>query len=498
LGRPVAWTETRTENLINMVHGRGQVQYAQLGAKRDGTLVGLKARVRHDAGAYPTVAASLGKYSIEMASGVYDIPKIEVVVEATVTNRTPIGPYRGAGRPEAAQLIERMMDLMALELEMDPVEIRRKNVIPPFDATHQTASGAIYDSGEYEKLLDLALEKAGWADLKAEREARIVSGASKQLGLGVSLYAETNIGTTPKNEFGAVKLNDDGTVTVRIGGTSHGQGHDTTFSQMVADQFAIDQDRVVVLQSDTRHVPEGISGTFGSRTLQLAGSSAWVSAETVIGLSKRLAAEKLEASLDDMVIRPNEGIGVVGSPEAMVTWEEIAAIAKHKGEKLEAEETHASPGSTYPFGAHVAVVEVEMDTGWVRLLRHIAVDDSGTIINPMIAMGQQHGGVVQGIGQALFEEFRYDDAGYPMTGNLTSYMIPAIGDVPMIETHRSSTQTSYNPLGAKGIGESGTLGSTPAIHSAVMDVLARHGVRHMDMPLTPNRVWQALNDASEE
>lgn len=498
LGRPVAWTETRTENLINMVQGRAQIQYAELGATTAGRIVGLDVRVRIDAGAYPTVGASLGKYFIEMASGVYDIPKIEVVVESVVTNLTPMGPYRGAGRPEATQLMERMVDLLALELGMDPIEVRRINAIPAFELPRQTATAAVYDSGDYLRLLDMALDRSGWPELVAERQRRIDTGDRKQLGLGVSMYAETNIGVTPKQEFGAVRLNDDGTVTVRIGGSSHGQGHVTTFSQLVADQFCIDVERVEVLQSDTRLVPESLSGTFASRTLQLVGSSTWVSGDQVIGTARRLAAERLEASLTDMVIVPDVGIGVVGSPDTYVTWQDIAAIARHKGEKLEAEVMHDSPGPTYPFGAHVAVVEIDMDTGWARLVRHVAVDDCGTLVNPMIAMGQQHGGVVQGAGQALFEWFRFDEAGYPMTGNLTSYLIPAPSDVPMIETHRSTTPTSFNPIGAKGIGESGTLGSTPAIHSAVMDVLSRHGVKHLDMPLTPSRVWGALDAARRE
>ena len=498
LGRPVAWVETRSENLVNMVHGRGQVQYAELGAKRDGRIVGLRVRYRDDAGAYPTVAASLGTYTMELSSGVYDIPVVEALTEAVVTNRTPIGAYRGAGRPEGIQMIERMMDLLALELDMDPVAVRRCNLIGPFHEPHRTATGALYDSGDYETTLDAALAHADWPALTRERAGRIEADDPLQMGLGVSIYVESNIGISPPREFGAVAIADDGAFVVRIGGSSHGQGHATTFADLVSSRFDISPDRVVVLQADTRLVPEGIGPTAASRSLQLIGSSAVTAADEVIARARLLAAAHLEASIDDLVIVPNAGLGVAGVPDSVVSWAQLAELALQGAEPLSAEVALESPGSTYAFGVHIAVVDVEIETGWVRLRRHVAFDDCGNVVNPMLAAGQVHGGVVQGIGQALFESFQFDDDGYPTTASMASYQIPAAGDVPLIESRHTVTPSPFNPLGAKGVGEGGTVGATPAIHSAVMDVLSRRGgVSHLDLPLTPARVWGALQIAKE-
>lgn len=492
LGRPVSWVETRTENLINMVHGRAQVQYAELGATREGRLIGLRVRYRNDAGAYPTVAASLGNYSMELSAGVYDIPVVEALAESVVTNRTPIGAYRGAGRPEGIQMIERMMDLLALELDMDPVEVRRRNLIPTFHEPYRTATGALYDSGDYEGTLDSALAYADWPALTAERRRRIEAAAPIQMGIGISIYVESNIGIAPPREFGAVAVEDDGTFVVRIGGSSHGQGHATTFANMVSRRFDVAPDQVAVLQSDTRLVPEGIGPTAASRSLQLIGSSATVAADEVISQAKLLAAAHLEASVHDLVLVPDTGLGVVGVPDSIIGWAELAELAVHSGKRLSAEAALESPGSTYTFGVHIAVVDIELETGWVRLRRHIAVDDCGNVINPMLAAGQVHGGVVQGIGQALFESFQFDADGYPMTPNMVSYLVPAAGDVPFIESRHTVTPSPFNPLGAKGVAEGGTVGATPAIHNAVMDVLARRGVPHLDLPLTSARVWEAL------
>ncbi len=497
LGRPVSWVETRTENLINMVHGRGQVQYAELGAKRDGRLVGLRVRYRDDAGAYPTVAASLGSYAMELSAGVYDIPVVEALAESVVTNRTPIGAYRGAGRPEGIQMIERMMDLLALELDMDPVEVRRRNLIPAFHEPHRTATGALYDSGDYEGTLDAALDHADWPALTAERLRRIEAADPVQMGIGLSIYVESNIGIAPPREFGAVAVADDGRIIVRIGGSSHGQGHATTFADLVSGRFDVSPDRVAVLQSDTRLVPEGIGPTAASRSLQLIGSSAAAAADEVIAHARVLAAAHLEASAHDLVLVPDAGLGVAGVPDSVVGWSELAALAGQSGQPLSAEVALESPGSTYAFGVHIAVVDVEIETGSVRLRRHIAFDDCGNVVNPMLAAGQVHGAVVQGIGQALFEGFRFDDDGNPLTATMVSYQIPAAGDVPLIESRHTVTPSPYNPLGAKGVAEGGTVGATPAVHSAVMDVLARRGVPHLDLPLTPARVWEALRRANK-
>jgi aerobic carbon-monoxide dehydrogenase large subunit len=494
LGRPVRWLERRTENLVNMVHGRAQFQSASLGATRDGRIVGLRAHLVNDAGAYPTIAASFGNYAIQMSSGVYDIPRIDITAEAAVTNLTPTGAYRGAGRPEAAQMLERLVDLLAVDLDMDPVELRRKNLIEPFRTPRAVASGATYDSGNYRAALDLALEQAGWAGLLAERDERRVSGDPLQLGVAVACYVETTIGILPPREFGAVSVEADGTITAKIGGSSHGQGHVTTISQIVAGTFEVPIEHVMVVQSDTAAVPEGVAGTFASRTLQLVGSSIVTASATVIDSARLVASEALEAAPGDLVVRDG-GIGVAGVPDAHLAWSDLRRIAGDAGVLLEADSLYSVDGNTYPFGAHVAVVELDAETGWVRLVRHVAVDDCGTVINPMLARGQQHGGVAQGAGQALFESIRYDEDGNPLTGNLTTYLIPTAVDLPAFEVGGTVTPSPLNPLGAKGIGEAGTLGSTPAIHGAVLDALRPHGVRHVDLPLTPARVWDAMQAA---
>jgi carbon-monoxide dehydrogenase large subunit len=497
LDRPIRWVERRTENLVNMVHGRAQLQSAELGATRHGRIVGLRAHVINDAGAYPTIAASFGNYTIQMSSGVYDIPRIEITAEAAVTNLTPTGAYRGAGRPEAAQMLERLMDLLALDLEMDPVEVRRINYLEPFAEPRTVASGATYDSGNYEAALDLALDRAGWKDLIAERDERRRRGDRIQLGVAVASYIETTIGILPPREFGAVRVEADGTITVRIGGSSHGQGHVTTMSQLVAGTFEVPIEQVTVLQSDTAAVPEGVAGTFASRTLQLVGSSIVVASDSVIDAARKVAADLLEAAEDDLVVREG-GVGVVGVPGAHVSWGDLATRAAELGETLEADGLFSVDGNTYPFGAHVAVVELDTETGWARLVRHVAIDDCGTVVNPMIARGQQHGGVAQGAGQALFEGVRYDSHGQPLTANLTTYPIPTAVDLPSFQVGGTVTPSPLNPLGAKGIGEAGTLGSTPAIHGAVLDALRPFGVRHVDMPLTPQRIWHAIQEATRD
>jgi carbon-monoxide dehydrogenase large subunit len=495
LDRPVHWMETRTENLVNMVHGRAQTQYAKLGATREGRVTGLDLVYLQDLGAYPTIAGVLAKYTLQMSSGVYDIPAIRVHAESRLTNLTPVGPYRGAGRPEAIQMLERMMDLLALELGIDKAEIRRRNLMAPFASPKEVVTGVTYDSGDYEASLDLALELSDYPSLIAERDRRRTAGDRLQLGVGVSTYLETTVGITPPRELGGVRLESDGTVTVFAGGSSHGQAHQTAFSQLVAGIMGIDMDLVTVVQSDTALVPDGVAGTYASRTLQLAGSSVLLAAEKVVSDAKDVAESIMEVSAGDLEVRPG-GLGVIGVPGAMVTWQEIAGAAAEQGVELADQQLFESGGSTFPFGTHIAVIEIDMDTGWARLVRHVGVDDCGTILNPMLALGQQHGGVSQGVGQALLEGFLYDGEGNPLTGNLTSYLIPTAVDLPPLEETRMITPSPNNPLGAKGIGEAGTLGATPAVHSAVMDALAPLGIRHIDMPLTPSRVWSAINQVS--
>ncbi len=498
LGRPVRWVERRTENFINMVHGRAQVQRIRLGATQEGRLRGFQLDVVADLGAYPGVATWLPRYTLEMACGCYDIPRAAASFRSVVTNTTPTGPYRGAGRPEAIQAIERAMDLLALELGMDPVELRRLNLQPPFTDPVTTAIGTEYDSGDYGSALDLALDRSSHRAWIAERDARRAHGDRLQLGVGVGCYVEVTVGKTPLHELGSVEVARDGTIVARAGGANHGQGHATAFAQIVADRFEIPLDRVTVVQGDTDQVPRG-GGTYASRTVQLAGSSLFVASNAVVDRARELAADLLEAAVADITVVPGVGLGVAGAPHTAIAWGDLAQAATEKDSSpLAAEVEHPQGAATYPFGTHVAVVEVDTETGWVRLVEHTAVDDCGTVINPMLVKGQQHGGVAQGAGQALFEHARFGSEGQPLTTNLISYFVPAATDLPNLRTISHVTPTPHNPLGAKGVGEAGTLGSTPAIHSAVIDALRPFGVRHLDLPLRPERVWRAIHNRPDE
>jgi aerobic carbon-monoxide dehydrogenase large subunit len=501
LGRPVKWIETRSENLVGMTHGRGQVQHVELGATRDGRLVGMRARVVADIGAYPAIAVLLPFLTGQMSAGVYKIPAIDYEAHCVVTNTTPLAAYRGAGRPEAAAMVERAMDMLAVELNLDPAELRRRNLIPPDQFPHTTAGGATYDSGEYERALDKLLEISAYAELRTEQSRRRERGDRIQLGIGLSVYVEvTAVGTGP--EWGAVRIETDGTATVRCGTTSSGQGHETSLAQIAAEQLGLPLDSVRVIHSDTDAVERG-SGTVGSRSMQHGGSAVHQAAREVRHKARDLASHLLEASPDDIVFIDGT-VGVAGVPERSISWASLVAAASD-GKKLPegmepglaAEADFAGDGS-YPFGAHCAVVEVDTETGEVRLTRFFAVDDCGRIINPLLAEGQVHGGIAQGIGQALFEEVVFDDQGNPRTASLIDYQIPSIGEIPEVVTATTETPSPNNPLGAKGIGESGTIGSTPAVQNAVVDALSHLGIRHLDMPLTPERVWMAIAEATRQ
>ena len=495
LGRPVKWIETRSENLIGMTHGRGQVQEVELGATRDGRLVGLRARVVADLGAYPGIAMLLPFLTGQMASGVYAIPAIDYEAHCVVTNTTPLAAYRGAGRPEAAAMVERAMDMLAVELGIDPADLRRSNLIAPDRFPYTTAGGATYDSGEYERALDKLLEVSGYHELRAEQARRRERGDRLQLGIGLSVYVEvTAVGIGP--EWGAVRIETDGTATVRCGTTSFGQGHETSLAQIAAEQLGLPLDSVLVIHSDTDVVERG-TGTVGSRSMQHGGSAVHQAAREVRHKARDLASHLLEASPEDIVFVSGT-VGVAGVPERALSWAALAAAASDRKRLpdgmepgLAADADFAGDGS-YPFGAHCAVVEVDVETGDARLVRFFAVDDCGRIINPLLAEGQVHGGIAQGIGQAMLEEVVFDDQGIPRTASLVDYLIPTIGEVPQVVTATTETLSPNNPLGAKGIGESGTIGSTPAIQNAVVDALSHRGVRHIDMPLTPERVWAGL------
>ena len=487
LDRPVRWFEFRTENMVAMTHGRGQIQDVVLGAKADGKLVGLELDVIADAGAYPGLGAFLPLYTGQMSSGAYDIPKIRFHARVAATNTAVMSAYRGAGRPEAASMIERAMDMLAAELGIDPAELRRRNLIEG-EFPHTTATLVVYDSGDYRGALDRALEAVGYERLRGEQKARRERGDTVQLGIGISSYVEVTAVGIP-TEYGAARAEADGTIVVSAGTTSTGQGHVTAFAQIAASVLDVPIESVRVVESDTGSVARG-DGTYGSRSVQMGGSAIRGACLALIERARDEAARRLEAGVEDIVRFEDGRFGVSGVPGTALSWAQLASEAV-----LVAEEDFVQADQTFPFGCHVAVAEVDVETGEARLVRFVAVDDCGTVINPMLAQGQVQGGIAQGASQALYEEFVYDADGNPLTTSLIDYAVPGIGDLPNFETLHMETPSPHNPLGAKGIGESGTIGSTPAVQNAVVDALAHLGVRHIDMPMHPMRVWEAIRAA---
>jgi carbon-monoxide dehydrogenase large subunit len=527
LERPLAWVETRSENLMAMPHGRGQVQWVELGFDGEGRITGMRCRVLSDAGAYAGFGGALAIGPTRMmAQGVYRIPHIRYDVAVAVTNTTPMGAFRGAGRPEAAEFLERIMDLAAAELKIDPVELRRRNLLPAFTDPMQTVMGTEYDTGDYQKALDKVLRLADYDDVREEQAARRAAGARRQLGIGVAVYVEITAGGGSR-EYGSVDVHRDGSATIRVGTSAHGQGHATAFAMIVSDRLGIPLEAIRFVQSDTAVVPRG-GGTGGSRSLQVGGSAVVTATEEVLARARELAAAHLEASVDDIVVQNDGRVGVAGVPSRALSWAELARLAEDEvwsGEEdlvastgdhsglagagaasaaenssgddgslgpLSAAVDFTQDGATFPFGAHVSVVEVDMETGEVEPIRHVAVDDCGRIVNPLLVTGQQHGGIAQGMSQALWEQVVFDPDGNPLTANLADYAMPSAAEFPFFETANTETPTSRNPLGAKGIGESGTIGSTPSVHNAVVDALSHLGVRHVDMPCTAERVWRAI------
>jgi aerobic carbon-monoxide dehydrogenase large subunit len=497
LGGAVRWSETRSENMLAMTHGRGQVQHVELGATQDGRVTGLRVFVIQDIGAYASEAATLPPLTGLMASGPYQIPRIDFHAVSVVTTTTPVGAYRGAGRPEATWLLERALNMLAAELGIDPAEIRRRNFIPREAFPYRTPTGANYDSGDPGRALDIALRAAGYPQLRREQAARIGRGETWQLGIGISSYVEV---TGWGSEFASVEAGDQGTFTVLTGTSPQGQGHETAWAQIVADTLGVPFDAVTVRHSDTLLVPRG-GGTMGSRSLQVGGSAVFRASVALLDKARRLAAHLLEASEND-VRRFDGRIGVSGDPASSLSWGELAAAAAGPSSLppgmetgLRAQADFEMEDSTYPFGAHVAVVEVDTETGKAKLVRHVAVDDCGRRINPMLVEGQIHGGIAQGAAQALFESFVYDELGNPLTSSLADYAMPSAAELPAFVTVALETGTDRNPLGAKGIGEGGTIGAGPAVQNAVIDAVSHLGVRHIDMPVSPQRVWRAIQDA---
>jgi carbon-monoxide dehydrogenase large subunit len=501
LARPVRWTETRSESMLGLGHGRGQVQQVTIGGRRDGTIEALRLNVVQDSGGYADIGAVLPFMTRQMASGVYAIPKVECSSRSVVTNTVPLVAYRGAGRPEAAAAIERSLDCFAAEIGLDPAEVRRKNFIQADAFPYTTAVGTEYDIGDYVRAFELALETVGYGELRAEQARRRSESAgsggagappARHLGIGISSYVEI---TAPVagGEFGAVEVRPDGKVIVRTGTSPHGQGHATAWSMIVADAMGVPLEDIEVIHGDTDIVPRG-GGTAGSRSLQLGGTAVNQAAGEVVDRARQLASDLLEAAPEDIVLDKTMGrFHVAGTPAISQSWAELgAASLEREGTALQAEVDFEYPGATFPFGTHIAVVEVDAETGKVELVRHISVDDAGRIMNPLLASGQVHGGIAQGAAQALLEEFRYDADGNPLTANLADYSFISACELPSFESAFTETPTPKNTLGVKGIGESGTIGSTPAVHNAVCDAVMHLGVRHIDMPATPERVWEAM------
>ena len=490
--RPVKWIETRSENFLGTNHGRDQWADVEIAAEKDGRIRGLRMHVIQDLGAYPR-GTDLAELTGRMSSGCYDIPALEFRSRSVYTNTMALGAYRGAGRPEAAYYVERAIDLVADAAGLDPVEVRRRNFIAPFDNGYTTASGEKYDTGDYTKALDRALEVSGYQALRAEQAEGRKNG--RYLGIGLASYVEI-CGFGPF-ESATVRVETNGDVTVYTGISPHGQGQETSFAQIVADGLGVPMEKIGVNHGDTLNTPQG-NGTMGSRGLAVGGGAVVMALDKVRDRARAIAAHLLEAAAEDIDIS-QDGFRVRGVPDRGVTLEEIAdkaysdSLPAELGVGLEATEFFRPDDETFPFGTHVAVVEVFPDTGVVELKRFVTVDDCGVIISPNLVRGQVHGGVAQGIGQALLEEIVYDPSGELLTGTLNDYAIPRAVNFPALETHHTETPTYLNPLGAKGIGEAATIGSTPAVANAVVDALEPWGITHLDVPLTPERVWRAIN-----
>ena len=493
LGRAVKWIEERRENFRATIHGRGQVGEVEAAVKKDGTILGLRYKVIADIGAYHQLfTPAIPPFTGLMLSGCYKIPAIAIDVTAAFTNKMSTDAYRGAGRPEATYVIERLMDRIAQELDIDAVKVRRKNFPQPKQFPFKTATGLAYDSGNYQRALDKALRLAGYDKLR--REQKKLRRRGRYLGIGVSTYVEICAMGPGFWEYGKVEVEPSGSVRVFSGASPHGQGQKTSFAQIVADQLGVDLDDIDVIHGDTAIVAKGI-GTFGSRATAVGGIAIYQAAEKVREKARDLAAQLFEVDADDLVF--SEGrFAVKGVPRKALTIAQIArqSHAAKLAPDLAADSTFEPANFTFPFGTHICVVEVEPETGNVEIKKYVAVDDCGKVINPLLVDGQVQGGIAQGLGQALYEEVVYDENGQLLTGSLMDYPLPRAANLPHFELARTETPTPVNPLGVKGIGEAGTIGSTPAAVSAVVNALAPFGVTHIDMPLTPQKIWRVCRE----
>jgi len=533
LGKPAKWIESRRENVQATIHGRAQVGTVEVGCKNDGTITGLRYNVVADLGAYhqlltPAIPTLTGL----MLSGAYKIPAIQMNVTGVFTNKMSTDAYRGAGRPEATYVVERVMDIVAAELKMDPVDVRRKNFPKADEFPFHTATGLEYDSGDYDAALDKALNLSGYQSLRAEQaKAR---GEGKLMGIGMSSYVEIcALGPSQAMPAGGwesatVRIEPTGKVTVMTGASPHGQGQETSFAQIAADELGVDMNDVTVIHGDTAIVQYGI-GTFGSRATAVGGTAVLIAIQKLKEKAAKIAAHMMQCEAANVSFeagkysRPAASAAAAGTSEPVVpvgeapagalpepqtngrtslTIQEIA-LAAHIAKEIPPD---TEPGLsatyffepknfTFPFGTHICVVEIDKDTGDVKIVKYVAVDDCGKVINPMLVDGQVHGGIVQSIGQALYEEVVYDDQGQLVTGELMDYALPKASQLPWLETDRTETPSPVNPLGVKGVGEAGTIGATPAIVNAVVDALSPYGVKHLDMPVRPEKVWQLITQS---
>ena len=509
LARPIKWTEERQENYLATTHGRDHIGDWEIMGNSDGTITGIQGTIYANMGAYlSTFAPAIPTYLFGlMLVGPYNIANVQCKVIGVFTNTTPVDAYRGAGRPEATYVVERMLDRFAAEIGMDPAEVRRKNLIAPFEDGHEVATGVIYDSGDYENALDLALSMIGYDDFRKEQEEARQQG--RYIGVGLSTYVEI-CGMAPSAvayslgaragvwESSLVRVHPTGKVTVYSGSSGHGQGHETTFAQLAASELGVPVEDVEVVESDTAQVQQG-TGTFGSRSAVVGGTAIHMSVEKIKDKAKKIAAHMLEASPEDVVYEDGQ-LFVQGAPAEAKSFQEVALAAywydglpEGLEPGLEATSIYDPQNFTWPFGTHICAVEVDPDTGDVEVLRYVAVDDVGNVINPMIVDGMVHGGVAQGIGQALWEEGVYDDDGQLITGSMLDYAVPQAASLPSFETARTVTPSPTNPLGVKGAGETGTIAASPAVINAVVDALSPFGVTHIDMPAKAEKVWRLIN-----
>jgi carbon-monoxide dehydrogenase large subunit len=484
LERPVRWVETRSESMLAMGHGRASRHRVRVGGTRDGRVLAYEVAAVQDSGAYPAMGTFVSTNLRNSGTGVYDIASARVSGRSVVTNTSSTMALRGAGRPEASCDIERAIDRYADRIGLDPVEVRRRNLVPPDAFPYKTAVGSTYDSGRYAEALDRCVEAAGYDALRAEQAEVQRRGGVWRLGIGVSCTVESTGGG--EGEHASVTIDADGSVTVVVGTSPHGQAHETTFAAIVASELGIAATQVRVLHGDTDVSPFG-GGTIGSRSAQLGGSAAYGAACDVVELARQAAAERLEAAAADIVFERATGrFHVAGTPARDLGWTDLGPLSAEHRFKPE------GGAATFAFGACVATIELDTETGSVRVRSLVAVDDAGTLLQPQLAVGQVHGGLAMAVAAALYEEMVYDDDGVPRTGNLADYPLVSAAELPSFETHEMETPSPWNPLGVKGVGESGTVMATAALQSAVLDALGEFGVDHLDLPFTPQRVWQAL------